>query len=324
MDFSLLRFWVLLLSISVLTACQVAPVAQDKAKSSIVAPAPVEDIYRQLRSEKALERVQALQSLAKQPILARKSISLILVLLGDDRQVDVAKYVGSGFYSGSVSSPADMAAELLAKLGRWSVLPLRLRLHDKNPIVRQYATKSLGIIAKPEHAEWLLSGLADIESAVSKEAYAALLKQDAQVYVRLINELDFSSMSLRQQLLIIQLLGNSQHGDALPMLFKFAANSNSTLRSASFAALSKFPEAKLEDIVLQGIEDKAMHVKENALMLAPYHRSEEVLAAVIRQLSVDDDNVSQVALKVLPIISGEKQRSINAWQQWWQARLLKH
>ena len=323
MDFLLFRIWALVLSVCVLTACQVAPTENKQTRSTVAEKAPVEDIYRQLRSESALDRIKALQLLAKQPRMARKAISLILVLLGDDRQVDVAKYVGSGFYSGSVSSPADMAAELLAKLGRWSVLPLRLRLHDVNPVVRRYAIKSLGILANPEHAEWLLSALADAESVVSKEAYVALLKQDAQVYVKLINKLDFNSMSLRQQLLVIQLLGNSHHGDALPVLFTIAEHKNSILRSASFVALSKFPEAKLENLVLLGIEDKDMRVKENALLLAPHHKSDKVLAAVITQLSMDDTGVHQAALKVLPVMTGEKQRSIEAWQQWWQARSQK-
>lgn len=320
MDFLMFRILVLVLSICIFTACQVAPVEKEQAESTAVKKTAAEDVYTLLRSEQALDRIQALQSLAKQPRMARKMISLILILLGDDRQVDVAKYVGSGFYSGSVSSPADTAAELLAKLGRWSVLPLRLRLHDTNPVVRRYAIKSLGIMANPEHAEWLLSGLADAETAVSKEAYAALLKQDAQVYVKLIKKLDLSSLSLRQQLLVIQLLGNSRHGDALPMLFNFSKNNSANLRSASFVALSKFPEAKLEKVVLRGLKDKDMHVKENALLLAPYHNSDKVLAAVIAQLSMDDSGVLQAALNVLPVITGEKQRSAKEWQQWWQAQ----
>jgi len=268
--------------------------------------------------------MEALQLLSRQPHRAREAISLILVLLADDRQVDIARYVGSGAFSENVSSPAALAAEILAKLGRWSVLPLRLRLDDPNPVVRQYAIRSLGIMARPEHAEWLLSALTDPVPAVSGEAYTALLKQDAQVYVKLIDKLDTDNMPLQQRHLLIQLLGNSQSVDALPALFKFAGDSNPVLRSESLAALAKFPGANLQTIVLQGIRDGNMQVKINALLLAPRNKNAKVLTAAFAQLSIKDDRLSQTLMKILPLLTGEKPRSIKAWQQWWQAHPARH
>lgn len=311
---------VLLLLIFLVTGCQTSPPSTEvgTAKSPATNVTSTTDIYVQLRSEKAQDRIEAMQSLSKNPQLARKAISLILVLLADDRQVDVSHYVGSGFYNSSVSSPAAAAAELLAKLGRWSVLPLRLRLHDNNPVVRRYAIKSLSILASPEHAEWFLAAMMDTEAAVSKEAYAALLKQDPQIYVKLIGRLDVAEASLRQRLLLIQLLGNSRHGDALSTLYKFTRDEDPLVRSASYVALAKFPEAKLDGIVVQGIYDEDVQVKESALLLAPHHKTPEVLNAVFLQLGTRDKDIRQTLLEILPIITGQKSRSIEAWHEWWQ------
>ena len=316
----LFRLAILLSYVVVVTACQSTSPSEAQALTPIVNEVPTDTIYRQLRSDQPQDRIEALQLLAKQPDDAKKSISLILALLGDDRQVDITHYVGSGFYKGQTSSPAEKAAELLAKLGRWSVLPLRLRLHDNNPVVRRYAVRALGIIADPEYAAWLLQALADTNANVSKEAYAALLKQDPQVYVKLIDKLDISQWSVSRQILLIQLLGNSQHGDALPALSRFVDDTNPVIRSASFAALAKFTEANIQNLVLRGMKDSDSRVSQNALLLAPQHNSQVVLAEVFTLLTSDSVEVRQTVLEVLPIMTNEKPRSIEAWQKWWHAR----
>ncbi|MFO7603653.1 MAG: HEAT repeat domain-containing protein [Gammaproteobacteria bacterium] len=280
-----------------------------------------DSIYARLRSDRAEDRVAALQRLNKQPRLARQAMSPLLALLADDRQVERTRYVGAGFHDVGTVSPAMMAAELLARLGRWSVIPLRLRLQDSNPVVRRYAVRALGLMVNPEHAGWLLQSLTDSDVAVSMEAYTALQKQDPQVYVKLIKQRDLNDMLVQQSQLHIQLLGQSRHGDALPVLFRLASASNPVLRRASFAALANFAEASLESIVLQGLRDSDLQVRESALLLTPQHRSPEVLAAVLAQLSVDDVNVQQTAYRLLPELTGASQRPMEDWQEWRKGQL---
>ena len=203
------------------------------------------------------------------------------------------------------------------------MLPLSLRLDDPNPVVRQYTIRALGIIANPEQAVWLLSALADSNPKVNEEAYLALLKQDAQVYIDLIAKLDMQHFSVQQQCLLIQLLGNSRDYDALPVLLTFADDHNPVVRRASFVALAKFPHAKLQKIILKGIADVDRQVRADALMLAPRDKTPQIMAAVFSQLTTQDEQIRHTLLKILPGLTGETLSSIKGWQRWWQANRSK-
>lgn len=314
-----------LLSVFLLVGCQTNPSNTTTVAAKSVETTPgksippvVRDKLQRLTDSDPQERAWAAYQLGKIGPAATAAIPALVELLRDDSAVLLSRYVGGGYQSSNASSPAEEAAQALAKIGHEAVPALTVALQQPSPVTRRFAVRALGQIGELRTIPAMLPLFNDEDRQVRAAVAIALGNYRHPQAAQLILDA-LPTATVRARSGMVYALGQINDVIAVPVLLERVLQEDVDVRAAIMHALGRLRDGRGIETLLRGLLDSDDIVRANAANALSNYYQPEVMSALIKALTDTSSRVREAAHESLQNMSGQQlPPDPAAWQQWWQ------
>lgn len=273
-----------------------------------------------LYAEDPQRRASAAQTLAKHGRSATSAIPYLMDLLKDDRPVQLSRYMGSGFYSSTETTPANEAAHALAKIGDPALAELSRVAQSGAPSVRRLAIRALGQIHDLSSIDLLIDALKDPDRHIQTSAVIGLGNYRHPLATERITQ-RFADLPASARIQLVYAIARINDIMAVPFLVNEYAKQDVQIRAAMVLALGKLRDARAIDTLIAAAQDQDEIIRANALHALASYYTPRVIELLINSLADDLPQIRRTASESLQQLTGlDYGVQQQDWQSWWRAQ----